>query len=639
MNRLLLLSLMCGSMLPGEPALPADLPVGGLAVAIGIDDVPLLGELSAQGQRPVHVLVEPGKVERLRAELRKAGRLGPIQIEGWSTAVLPFADRLARLVVCADAAVKPEESLRITAPLGVRLTRAGGGWRSEAAPMSADMDEWTHPWHDAGRSRLSADRICGPAQALQWQAGPLYRQAVTVAGSGCVIALEFPAKDATDLVVRDAASGVLRWRSRIALAGSRHAPQGFQNAWFNGDGTGGLIESLTIAGDRLFVAAQSKPLVLSLKDGAKLGELATSSPVRRLPVQANRVLAAAKSRLECFDAVTFAPAWSREGMANDLCLSPGGLALFIDSSKTPSDLVAVQVADGSDAWRVGMEPYWDAAAPVKKGKNGYIEPQVRIALVTADLLVLRGSRGGGEIIVLDPVSGKERWHAGHVPFPIKQERGPDKPVEGAIPSINQIVLGGGRLWYSAGEQPPARIALDPMTGNRIGHMRYTGVNDFCQWALGSPRLVSFKDCIWLDAVAIAGVLKADGGTTWKSDGTLTADGYSTGNGRCGWQPIIAYGQNYFGPKDCNCSTNGAALRAAIERAQIAPAQQDDGRLGMVEAGGGKPGPDLIGWNQFGADARRSFAVKGNLHRIGAGTLEDHPAAGRTQRMDPMDLRR
>ncbi|GDY12906.1 hypothetical protein LBMAG53_17840 [Planctomycetota bacterium] len=598
-----------------QAALPNELPAAGLAVAVGISDPAVLLQLAGQAGRPVHALIaDPAEVERVRTVLRTAGVLGTVQVEPWSGTVLPYADRLARLVVSGDGAPQAAELARVTASFGRQARWTAGAWTMLPAEPKSGLDEWTHPWHDPGRSRLSADTVCGPPQTLQWQAGNWYRQVVLVAGGGTVITYEYNDNSPdrrgvamSQVVARDAASGDLLWTAPGNLAG-RASELAVQTEW-----SGGLIEAATIANGRLYLATAPRPTVLDLATGRKLGELPTAGPARRLVVQDGVVLAQQRDRLEAFSADGWTPRWQAAGLAFDLTVTPQGRVISLGTASVPYTLTNRQISDGSMVWSKELADYWEPEVPGSKPPawaydSSRSQARMRIVLATADLLLLRGPKAGGELIALDPASGDLRWRTLHQPFAIKNQRGVEELLNGGIPAVNQIALAGGQVWYSTGDQPPARIALDPATGKRVGFVRSTGVNDFCQWALGTPRLLATKDNIWIDPLTITSLVDAGGNSVWNADGTMAANGPFAGNGRCSVQPIIAYGQSLFSPKGCGCSSSGVGMRAAVGQAQMPAEHREDGHLGQVETGPGRPGPVGEGWSQFGHDALRSFAT-------------------------------
>ena len=240
---------------------------GGLVVVAGCGDPALLA-----GLRRDHAFVvvgldrQPPTIATAREYLRGQGLYGPVTVMRWDGKTLPFADNLVNLVVIygADEGIRAEELTRALTPGGVAVVVYPGSKEIATRlvkPVPAELDGWSHVFHDASNNAWSRDTVVGPPRALQWWAGPYSERshnwvngtAALVSSGGRLFYLhdegpiavmshkkgdmnwavaraktpDFP--EAWALVARDALNGALLWKRPL---------EGFGNLKFEAIGPG-----------------------------------------------------------------------------------------------------------------------------------------------------------------------------------------------------------------------------------------------------------------------------------------------------------------------------------------------------------------------------------------------------------------
>ncbi len=174
--------------------------------------VDLALELAQSQSILVHLLVANRNAEDIRRQLADRGVHGQVTVaEREEDRPMPLADNLAAVVVAdLDRPGTPDRSelLRILRPEGKALIREAGQWRTLEKDRPGDTDDWAQYFHDGAGSDLSQDRRAGPANGLQWEAGPHHTTKIGVR----VIGNTWLGVDAAGLVGRDAYNGLPRWR-------------------------------------------------------------------------------------------------------------------------------------------------------------------------------------------------------------------------------------------------------------------------------------------------------------------------------------------------------------------------------------------------------------------------------------------
>jgi len=208
---------------------------GGLVVHLGCGDGKLTAALRASEAYTVHGLDSSAvAVAAARKHVASLGLYGPVSIERFSGAKLPYADNLVNLLVSDDLGnVTIDEVLRILVPGGVAYVRApatlGGTWKKTVKPVPGDIDAWGHFLHDAGNNAVAKDVVVGPPRRLQWVAPPLWLrshetasgiQSQVAAGGRLFYIFDEGPVGITDerlpgrwaILCRDAFNGKLLWR-------------------------------------------------------------------------------------------------------------------------------------------------------------------------------------------------------------------------------------------------------------------------------------------------------------------------------------------------------------------------------------------------------------------------------------------
>jgi len=408
---------------------------GGFIVHLGAGDGRLTAALRAGDATVVQGLeADADKVEQARAFLLEKGFSGPVSVDHWTAAALPYADDLVNLLVAEDLGKVPmDEVLRVLAPGGVAQV-AG---KKTVKPWPDEIDDWTHFLHDASNNAVAKDRRVGPPKRLRWWSEPRWCRsheyissfAAMVSGGGRIFyVFDEGLTGVTDprlperwtLVARDAFNGVLLWK--------RPLPD-----WRATVKWGGSLRGRPPAVPRRLVA-DGKHLYMTL---SRLGPVevidpATGKTLRALDGTANAeelaliggtlfvYLAGSGQKgnqpaetIVAVDADTGKTLWQADAgrYTGQSLAAAGRRAIFHNGKET----VCVALADGKEHWR----------AESKAGRN-------KTFILLDDAVV---ECDGGTIVVRDADTGKQRWLA--------------KTGGGAMRG-QDLFVAGGRVWHAAG---------------------------------------------------------------------------------------------------------------------------------------------------------------------------------------------
>ncbi len=612
---------------------------GGLIVHLGCghpEDSGLTAALGATAGCLVHgVDADPGRVERVRADLRAAGIHGAAAVDDLAGGRLPYADAIVRLLVVSDpCGVAPEEMRRVLAPGGrIHALRSGAAGEGFERPWPEGIDGWPQFMYDGSGNPVSKDTQAGPPRSLRWRCGPLHQRshnwdiglAAMVADAGRVLAFvdEGPAgvhhpdhPEDWRLIARDAFSGVKLWERPLAEWGSRHwaEPTAFTFTWAT---PFTLNRRLVLAGDCAYATLRYRTDSISVLDaatGATIREIKFGGTPDEFVYDNGRLYARVRTLPEPYTGTKFPsdPALKGKEKGGKDDIRPK-TALDWMKSLPPEKIAAVDAATGRILW----------------------ETPARFVLVET-LAAVGGRvfyRDFDHVIALDAVSGKELWRT---PCEARYSGSFGRGHAGGLAVYEGKVFcnsttglvgfdaeSGKELWRSAGFWPqyayfaPVSIrgaqglvwhrqgtGYDPATG---AQKRKLDVGDLltgksrCYRQVGAGRY--FFDSFW-------GIQSVD----------MTGDNHSADpwiRGMCSYGFIPAYGMLYVPQEPCNCfmgiKLNGFhALAPAIpaadfDGADLAARRVQGSAYGKVPRG--KPGAAKDAapsdWPVFRADARRS----------------------------------
>ncbi|MFH1264122.1 MAG: PQQ-binding-like beta-propeller repeat protein [Planctomycetota bacterium] len=405
---------------------------GGMVVHLGCGDGKLTAALRAGDGYTVHGLErDPALVAEARSYVQSLGLYGPVYIEQFSDAVLPYADNLINLVVVEDAGKVPMgEVMRVLAPKGTACVERDGEWQKLVKAWPDDIDEWGHFLHDAGNNAVARDTVVGPPRSLQWIAPPLWLRShetpsgiqspVTAGGrlyyffdEGLIGITDERVPDRWSLICRDAFNGKLLWKRPLGPWGWRQwNPEQYEGKdWttLRGKRTNVPAENqrrIVAASDRLYTTLEYRG-PMSILDAATGDVLATVEATqgtseillsggialaytRQVPedvAQRRGTENDAQAALVAVDGQSANVLWQHEsGLIRPLAVAiDNGRVIYLAGK----NLVALDLKDGRPTWRV--EPKQKA---------------VRTLVAVDDVVVLQG---GTRVTAHDATDGKPLW--------------------------------------------------------------------------------------------------------------------------------------------------------------------------------------------------------------------------------------
>ncbi len=409
--------------------------VGGFVVCVGCGDGAVIEALGRTG-RPIEGLAgdatstvqvhgldtDADTVARVRARLVAAGLNGPVSVTRFDGIHLPYVDGMVNLLVVDEpfvGRIAAVEIDRVLAPRGVALLRGAAGWTKRTKPWPAEIDEWTHYFHDASGNPVAHDTLVGPPESLQWVGSPRWSRhhdrmasltsMVSASGrlymiqdEGSRVAIELPAK--WRLLARDAFNGTPLWSVPI--------PVWHDHMWPLKSGPTQLTRRLVAVGDDVFAT------------------LGLHAPLVRLDGRTGRVLR------EYADTVT----------TEEVILDDGVLVLLINHGVSELDTYRPQAAVG-DQGRVAKDFLWNE------------QPREVRAIEPESGRVLWSRTGPVVPLTLCANGGGVAWHDGERIICVERSNGADRwqtapaPRRQAIP-FNfgpRLVMQGPVVLYAGGE--------------------------------------------------------------------------------------------------------------------------------------------------------------------------------------------
>lgn len=500
----------------------------GLVIHLGCGDGVLTAELAGNDRIIVQGLEEDvAAVEKARQRLSACGVYGRVSVEQSNLVKLPYANHLADLVIVDDlprllaAGLTVDEVLRVTAPghiaafgsstgglaenhlralmlsAGIKeftIIKKSGMWAFVCKPRPADMDEWTHRFHDPSMTLVSQDSAFGPIENLRWQGGPrfngtgafgCYADCCVSAGGRSFFVLPKhdvlpPLRNETPPVLTFTAlsDGVLTQPCPRCLV-ARDAWNGLP-LWVCDYGTEDInavgspmfcdLNCLLVATEKLvFTQLKGRVVALDAATGKLVKDYCPAPELkRRIVVQdnasapelpfikilycQNRLVVAGEKIVSVFDVGSGKELWTFHPVNCTAAILGGNRVFILDNKK---DIIVFDLeAGGTPAWQQDASQWNNGPAKRLFFKNNLLvvitekKPGIRC------LVNLSG--GGGEIVLnaLKGDDGKLRWQ--YLAAALRSGR-------------HNILYADGLVWVSemagdAGKGRPSWTGLDPDSG-------------------------------------------------------------------------------------------------------------------------------------------------------------------------------
>ena len=372
---------------------------GGFCIHLGANDGQLTTALSQGGKRLVHGLAGSGDaVDAIRAQIRKAHLEGIVSVQQGEWKRLPYADRLANLIVVEDFAALAKEGLawdevqRVLQPGGVvwvggaakadklrsllheasvkdyQIIEQGGAWAKVTKPKSETTDQWTHKFYDASGNPASKDTEVGVPTGVRWVAGPQWPTGYRKSAVPGVVAtdehLVYIFQDEIDtpdgkkpqdvLIARDVHNGLMLWK-RLATK---------QTA------------ALAAVGDRVYAVLEDDgPLVaVDVRTGKLLTTFAGTKTPKHVIVTDKRLLAEAEGGLACYDAHTGEVKWVYPAPPSQFVSADDQVYLHTQvrdaKGKRQARFVCVDLDSGEEKWQAPTDAFTSSTATLLLAFDG-----------------------------------------------------------------------------------------------------------------------------------------------------------------------------------------------------------------------------------------------------------------------------
>ena len=585
----------------------------GFAVHLGSSDGAAERSLLDSGAAVVEGLArDTASRDAAREQLLAAGRYGQATVRLWSGTHLPYADGMVNALRGSDDITTAAEIERVLAPGGRWLRADGSHWTK---PVPEAFDNWTHLLHDAGGTRASADTAIGPANHIRWIAGPAFGVKPRFVVDGRVIVLDLDGFDKRSPIqpkvyCRDAANGLLLWSDTLAWNPAPRRPGwGWGESKFQS-----LTHATVVDAQRFYATVDGGVRVWKLATGERERLIETAEPPLQLYTADQRLVAAGRESIRCFDVTSGDERWKTERVSLESRLADGVLHV-LDGAATPYTLHAYALDSGEALWSFDTSAHWpDGYDPA--GKNQH-QPVRLCGARDGRLLVWIGRpvkrrvrtdhNEGLLLLCLDARTGGEVWRYA-----------PAQPADKALGYANHVVFTADTVWTlilsevteEQRGKPVTRtaqimVALDARTGRERRRMPTRITNPMCQPGWATPEVFVPRDNV-VDAHSLEPLGRPHVGT----------------RAGCGVSSIGGWGMTLNGSHVCGCrggytrnSNLGVKASAAeLQRPRAGLSNEGDTRLVKGPAFGSvEPATSgALDWPCFLADGRRHNARPGEL---------------------------
>ena len=354
-------------------------PRAGLCIYIGAGRDSLFTALAGNTTLLIHGLaVDDTALDAAQQQIAAANLFGRVTVEKLPLNPLPYVRDLANLVIVDDWAalsakgIALEEVNRVLAPGGTLMLRKNGQWSRTITARPPEMDERTHPMHDADGNIVSTDKVIHFPFGFRFLSGEPALADVTralVSANGRTFTVEnlcrttgessyYPVP-AMQVIARDAYNGLPLWS----------AQEGVQS--LAGNQSYELTLPVISEGDRVFFYSHGNLLAV---------EAATGHPMASYPVA---------------------------DKPKDLLLQDG---VLVSTSWKTGCVEAFDVASCQRKWSLAIRAQYMVAADdvvylLVPGEPGQPPDQPPPNLMVASVMHTKRS-----LVAVDLQSGRERWH-------------------------------------------------------------------------------------------------------------------------------------------------------------------------------------------------------------------------------------
>lgn len=453
---------------------------GGFVVHLGAGDGSLTAALRINDSYQVHGLsTSAAEVAKARSSLLEQGVYGPVSIAEFDGQRLPYIDGMVNLVVAESLGGVPlAEVERVLCPRGVACIREGSGWKKIVKPVPAEIDDWTHYFHDAGGNPVAHDTTVAPPERLQWVGSPRWSRhhdrmasmsalvssqgrMFYIMDEGSRISIELPSD--WRLIARDAFNGTILWKRPIA--------KWHDQMWPLKSGPTQLARRLVADRDTVYLTMGLHAPVsqLDAATGATLREFAGTESTEELILDHGVLFLLINRGAAELD--EFAPKLNTGDQ--------GRVATEFAWNEKPRDIVAIEVSSGKTLWKhtgkvapltlcandrrvVFHDGEKLTSLDVQTGKIQWTtDPAARRKSIQFNFgprVVLQEPHviyagGEGKMRAIDTANGKQRWESDHAPS--------------GYQSPQDLILAGGMVWVApttSGRDSGIYKGRDLMTG-------------------------------------------------------------------------------------------------------------------------------------------------------------------------------